>query len=124
MNSRHVKSFALAAATIVLLLLYFFVDARKGGFPTCPFHKLTGLLCPGCGSQRGLSALLHGDVLEAFQFNPLLVCAVPLVVYAVVIFVKTNGTQRPKLLYHPLFAKLCLWVVLLFWIGRNLVVHI
>jgi hypothetical protein len=38
----------------------------------CLFHASTGLLCPGCGTTRSLTALIHGDVVGAFAFNPLI----------------------------------------------------
>ena len=40
---------------------------------TCAFHATTGLPCPGCGSTRAVLALLHGQPLTAFRFNPLIV---------------------------------------------------
>ena len=53
------------------------VDPARGGvFPICPFHRLTGLWCPGCGMTRALHALLNGDVFGALASNlfvPLLV---------------------------------------------------
>ncbi len=39
----------------------------------CPFHEITGLHCPGCGGQRALYALLHGQVVEALSLNALAV---------------------------------------------------
>jgi hypothetical protein len=48
----------------------------------CPFRTVTGWDCPFCGGTRLGSALLHGDVVGAFWFNP--VVFVGLVVLAVV----------------------------------------
>lgn len=45
----------------------------------CPFHIITGLSCPFCGSQRMAVALLHGHVAEAFWLNPALFVGAPLV---------------------------------------------
>lgn len=50
----------------------YFNPATTGFFPTCPFHIVTGLNCPGCGMTRGFNALFHGDVLGAIHFNALL----------------------------------------------------
>jgi hypothetical protein len=33
--------------------------------------NLTGLPCPFCGGTRAVFALLRGDLLQAFWFNPL-----------------------------------------------------
>ncbi|HTA66586.1 MAG TPA: DUF2752 domain-containing protein [Xanthomonadaceae bacterium] len=51
--------------------------AAHSVLPPCPFHALTGLYCPGCGSTRALYSLLHGDLPQALAMNPLLVIALP-----------------------------------------------
>jgi len=38
--------------------------------PLCAFHHLSGLPCPLCGGTHACAALLHGDVLAAWQANP------------------------------------------------------
>lgn len=40
--------------------------------PKCLFRLATGWSCPGCGSQRALHALLHGNLREALEMNLLL----------------------------------------------------
>jgi hypothetical protein len=64
---------------LVAALLYLFSPEATRWYPRCPFHCLTGLNCPGCGSLRALHAVLHGQVIEAFCFNPLLVVCLPIV---------------------------------------------
>jgi hypothetical protein len=76
---------ALVAAAFVggaalLFAVWAFDPATAGFFPPCLFHALTGLQCPGCGLTRGLHALLHGDVVTAWRFNPLLFIVLPPVV--------------------------------------------
>jgi len=43
--------------------------------PGCPFHALTGVPCPGCGTTRAVLALARGDVTGAFGWNPLAAAA-------------------------------------------------
>ena len=43
--------------------------------PGCPFHALTGVPCPGCGTTRAALALARGDVAAAFGWNPLAAAA-------------------------------------------------
>jgi hypothetical protein len=45
--------------------------ATTGLGVACPFRAVTGWDCPLCGGTRMGSALLHGDVVTAFAFNPL-----------------------------------------------------
>jgi hypothetical protein len=52
--------------------------AKTSVYPPCPFHALTGLWCPGCGTLRGLHQLLTGDPAAAFGRNPLMVLTVAL----------------------------------------------
>jgi hypothetical protein len=40
---------------------------------TCLFKRVTGLPCPTCGSGRAALALLRGDVMGAWLYNPLTV---------------------------------------------------
>ncbi len=45
----------------------------------CAIHLFTGLYCPGCGAGRACYALLHGEFLEAFSYNPLMVILIPFI---------------------------------------------
>jgi hypothetical protein len=67
----------IALATASLLGLAAISVVPVGWLPKCPIHALTGLLCPGCGIQRAASALLHGDLSSAVQYNQL-IFALPL----------------------------------------------
>ncbi|MCH5224910.1 MAG: DUF2752 domain-containing protein [Muribaculaceae bacterium] len=69
-----------------LATFYFFVNpAEWGWMPQCLFHKLSGLQCMGCGSQRMLHALLHGDLVEAFRLNAFLFCSLPFIGFLVLL---------------------------------------
>jgi len=112
-------------AVIGISLLYFFVDAREGDFfPHCPFHSLTGLYCPGCGSQRALSALLHLDLASAIKHNVLMVASLPFILYSAIVLVHnaiSNGRKlQQKLFYTKWFVYSTLVLVVLFGILRNI----
>lgn len=59
------------SVTAVGVLGYLTIWPRDYRIP-CLFHAATGLLCPGCGTTRSLTALIHGDVAGAFAFNQLI----------------------------------------------------
>jgi hypothetical protein len=61
----------LFAGGLVLSTIY----ARTGLGVPCLFRILTGWRCPLCGSTRMGSALLHGELAEAFAWNPLVFLA-------------------------------------------------
>jgi hypothetical protein len=79
---------AVAASTIAVLVYDPFVDHGRLG---CPFHEMTGLLCPGCGSTRAWWLLAHGDVLGGMRHNLLFL---PAVVWLVVDWVATTWPAR------------------------------
>jgi hypothetical protein len=120
----YLRLILITATVSIGALLYFFIDARYTNFfPHCPFNTLTGLYCPGCGSQRAVSALLHGSLLQAMQYNILFVLSLPVVGYSAVVNVLNTfrkETIQQRLFYSPLFVKLVLAGVILFWIARNI----
>ena len=111
-------------AVIVLSLLYRFYPATTSGFhPKCIFHQVTGLHCPGCGSQRAASALLRGRLLSALDHNVLFVLALPLLLYSAFVFTwnaVSESKLKQTLFYSPIFVRLLLVVVILFAILRNI----
>lgn len=82
---------------------------------------LTGLECPGCGSQRAIHSLLHLDIAAAFKFNALLVSSLPLVI--LLLYAEFNREKKPKL-YAMLHNPILIWgyfvIVIAWWIGRNI----
>lgn len=92
-----INKLLLAAGALLLgvVLFYFYShNPEEGGaFLPCPLRATTGLLCPGCGSQRAVHYLLHGAFTKAWHYNELL----PL--YAVyggllLLFSHSKGLQR------------------------------
>lgn len=66
-----VRSFWAGLAVAVAVPLMLFDPATTWWFPSCPFHALTGWLCPLCGSLRAAHALLAGAPAAALALNPL-----------------------------------------------------
>ena len=67
--------FLFVTASLVLAGGFFFClsPSESGHYLPCLFHQWTGLYCPGCGGQRAVHALLHGQVGQALQANLLVV---------------------------------------------------
>jgi hypothetical protein len=59
----------------------------------CPFKKLTGIDCPGCGFQRGILAMIRGNMRESIHLYP---AAIPLLITALFVLfaVKLNIDNR------------------------------
>ncbi len=124
------KKYILRLVIIMILIIiggvfyYLFSPAENDFFPQCTFHKMTGLDCPGCGSQRAIHHLLHLRIKESFFSNPLLVIAIPYVLLCLYLEYFGGKESFPRL-RKALYSKISVWgiliVILLFWIIRNLV---
>lgn len=113
----------------VILLAVLFLYARFNPedsvfFPKCIFHALTGLECPGCGSQRAIYQLLNGHIAEALHYNALAVIAIPYIAAGIVLhsgIVRGPRTESLKRkLYGSKAAYIALAVIVAFWILRNI----
>lgn len=49
-------------------------------FPKCILYSVTGLKCAGCGTQRALHCLMHGEILQAIRYNCYMTVFLPLFV--------------------------------------------
>jgi hypothetical protein len=90
-------------------------------YPTCTFHSVTGLLCPGCGCLRASHQLLHGHFIAALHYN--IVWVVGLCLWPLWMAVQwfRNGTLTPW--PTRIGGKTMIAVggcLLIFWVARNL----
>ena len=77
MNQRLKNLLVRAAILIGVGAAYAAVISWIGRGLYCPFWKLTGLMCPGCGVTRLCLALLRLDVAGAWKANAALLLALP-----------------------------------------------
>lgn len=86
--------------------------------PRCLFHTLTGWDCPGCGAQRMVHALAHGNLSGAWESNPFILCMLPLIGIGI------WGDLRPgwarRFFYHPLTVRTLILAIILWGLLRNL----
>jgi hypothetical protein len=107
---------------VVACLLYAFNPADSLLYAPCPFHALTGLYCPGCGSLRAIHQLLHMHFLSAFRLNPLLVLSIPLLGYLLLhpYLVRSKKHFLPDVNIPAFLIWIYLGIVVSFWIIRNI----
>jgi hypothetical protein len=88
----------------------------------CPFHALTGLDCPGCGSTRSLGALARLDPITAMDHNLLVPVALVLLTVAWVRWLRArrSGVPAPELVRGPAAIVALAAVVVAFAVVRNL----
>ena len=110
-------------AAIILLALYFGTPASEEWPLKCPLFQLTGWQCPLCGTQRALHEMAHGNVAEAWRYNPGLWVTLP---YFIIIGI---ASLAPRMRKHKVVAWLrtdkmffCVIALLLVWgVTRNLI---
>jgi len=127
LNNERILKFVLApsAICVALFVLFVFNPANSGIFPPCPFHRLTGLYCPGCGSLRAVHQLLHGNLLTAFSLNPLLIFSLILLTFWFISYcVLAMGNRSLPMATIPSYGIwLILIIIVLFWILRNITLY-
>jgi len=126
----HYRNIVKWSIIVVVLIAVFFIYKLYNPldsvyFPKCPFKELTGLECPGCGSQRAIHALLNGNIGEALKANILLVLAIPYLITGFIFdLVKSNNPsflKWRKLLFGEKAIYILLAIIIGFWILRNVV---
>jgi len=115
---------AIILVTILAILYRTYNPNGNIYFPKCPFRELTGLKCPGCGSQRAIHYLLNFDILNAIKENLILVLSIPYILTGLVF----DSLKKPnekilkwrKVLFGRKAIFLILAIIIAFWILRNL----
>jgi hypothetical protein len=104
------------------LILYFFNPTQSSFYPTCMFHRMTGLNCPGCGSLRAMHLLTHGHILTALRFNPLLILSLPILAYYGLRFLFRGPGEGafPSMMIRPKWIAGLFIVLVVFAILRNI----
>lgn len=119
--SRRPVIIVAGIVAVCLFLLYLFADPSSGLYPRCAFKMLTGLSCPGCGSQRAIHALLGGDFRSAFGYNALLIIEIPLI--GLLLLSRFLGSRAPRLqrfLSARFFILALLSTIIIWTIVRNI----
>lgn len=128
MSSRRLlKTVAATVAVLIAVTAAAFVytrfDPASGAvpFPKCPFRMLTGLSCPGCGSQRALHSLLNGDISGALSYNALLLPAFLMIAaLAVSEIMKRKYPRFHEALNSTTSLLIVLAVIILWTVVRNI----
>ena len=112
-----VRRLAVPASMLLFLvvgvaLFFLFDPIETWFFPRCPFFKLTGLKCPGCGTARAFHAMLHCRFAEALRFNAMLPAMLALLVYCLI---------YPQHAQRSVFVWILLVPIVVWWIVRNVI---
>nr|WP_024837284.1 DUF2752 domain-containing protein [Clostridium sp. 12(A)] len=89
--------------------------------PPCLFQSLTGLYCPGCGGTRAVLSLLSGDLRMSFQYHPLVLYTVFVILLEVILRKISQKNSRP--MDHKKRVRFFIFtgaaIVVVNWIFKN-----
>lgn len=123
MSTKTLKVIGLTGVILAAtFILYFFNPSTSSVYPPSPFRALTGLYCPGCGTLRALHHLLHGHIITAFGLNPLMMLALPYLIYSYISYSAPVILEReiPQIFIKANWIWLILKVILAYWVLRNI----
>ena len=100
-----------------------FLLALYALFFGCPFYRLTGIPCPGCGMTRAFLAAARLDFGAAFAYHPLFPIFAAETGY---VLLRGNILKKHTLSPRAELAAgiLSLGLLLIVWIYRRLIIHI
>lgn len=102
---------------LIIGILYYIWARVTGIWIPCPFRKITGWLCPGCGITTLFMSLARLDFRGAFHANPFLFITGP-VLLAEVIYdyvLRMKGRKLPK------WNQICLYIYLVMLIAFGII---
>ncbi|MET0450627.1 MAG: DUF2752 domain-containing protein [Mycobacterium sp.] len=102
------------AAVLVGALTYIGVrdpHAPGFGFPTCPFHVMTGWYCPGCGGIRMTHDVLNGDFSAALVDNAFLLVGLPVLALWLLMRRRSGKRGLPVLGWVTITVAAVAWTV-------------
>jgi uncharacterized protein DUF2752 len=117
---RRTWAIAGAAGLLAFLVLHFWVPPEGARFIICPFRRMTGVPCPGCGLTRAFAHLAKGEWAAALRDHPL----APLVALELLGAWLVWGlaeTDRWRLAIASRVDRIVLWnggALLVVWFGR------
>ena len=94
------------------ILYCIFIKLTNFSFP-CPFYKITGLRCAGCGATRMFLSLMRFDFKSAFFYNPVMLCIVFFwIVISIMLYTgKPKFVQNPRVLFTLLSITVASFII-------------
>lgn len=121
-NRKLIKQIIIFSGVVVIVLIYKNFAPTNILFPKCPVYVLTGIYCPGCGSQRAMHELFNLNLVKSLSYNILATLFILLLVVDFCFSLLKIEKFRPyKLLNSYRYSSvIVLIVILLFTVLRNI----
>ncbi len=120
---RKFKNYIMLLLFGVIAFFYFTINPNEVDFMLkCPLYSTTGVYCPGCGSQRALHHLLHGNLIKAAHNNILFLIGLLSAIYHYIIpSINKHFNKSFKSIFNKNKNLLFILIlIILFWILRNI----
>ena len=120
-NKKLIKVIYNHILLFVLFIVYYFLNKYLDVKILCPFHYITGYLCPGCGITRCLFSILEGNFLKAYYYNRFVFLLLPffIIFYVYSLYLEIYNPKKklniPNYVYTILFI-----IMIIFGIVRNI----
>lgn len=124
MIKKRIGRVAVTAALLLTAGSLYYLELKYIGYGIrCPFERLTGYRCPGCGVTSMALCLIRGDLEGAWNSNQLTFMLLPFYAYLMLRlasgYIRTGRTELPGRM------TAVIWVIIVsylaFGIWRNLV---
>lgn len=123
-NKAYILRIGVAILAILIIGIYFGFDPEAHPiFPKCILLATTGYKCPGCGMQRLVYHLLHGEVRTAFSYNYLAVLVIPWILVTAACTCLTHSKYARRMLdrlTNRTVGIVYIFLYFLWWIVRNI----
>jgi hypothetical protein len=111
----------MALGAVAVLLITHFDKSLE----LCLIKRFTGVPCPTCGFTRGLLSLLHGDIIRAWLYNPLLFTVLTIfftsvvfhILFARSVRIHLTKTERRITWTLSFILLLANWVYVILFVG-------
>ncbi len=120
-KSRAVKIGVFVALLILVAIVYFGINPATSKYvPKCGFLVISGYKCPGCGCQRAIHSLLHGNFVDALRYNAFFVVAIPVIIlYLLNDYTQLIPSKVGEVITHHYTIAILGVLLVLWWILRN-----
>lgn len=78
MKRRILRVALTIGATLIIGIIYAVICKKIGAGIPCPYHSVTGLLCPGCGTSQMCLCLMSLDFSGAVRANAVVLFSLPI----------------------------------------------
>ena len=110
MAKRIIHELKQARIAIFMIFMYMVLANFFFGY-ACPSMVVIGLPCPGCGLTRAAISLARLDFIGAFNFNPMIFFALPLIAAYVFMYLKNYDLRK---LFYPTFVIIIVSFIVFF----------